>query len=82
MKRRKYRELANVYTFTPVAFETLGVPGEQTAGFIDELGKRLGQITGKSQERELLWRRIALCVQRGNAASILMGLSGIDPRDE
>ena len=76
VKRRKYRELANRYVFTPVAFETLGVPGEQTATFLNELGRRLAQVTGDRLQGEYLWQRASLCIQRGNAASILLGLRG------
>jgi hypothetical protein len=71
-KCTKYRELASGdYIFTPVAIETLGSWGPAASSFCDELGARLARESGDLRSAAFLRQRLALAVQRGNAASVL-----------
>ena len=63
--------LSSTYAFTPVAIETLGVFGPQTATFLKDLGHRLAQVTGDKKSTTYLLQRLSVAVQRGNVASVL-----------
>ena len=45
-KRTKYSNLTLTHLFVPVAMETTGVPGPETASFLKELSGRLRQVSG------------------------------------
>ena len=45
-KKHKYSQLSDVCKFIPVAVETLGPWGPEAAVFINEIGKRLSEVTG------------------------------------
>ena len=75
-KRSKYRSLENFY-FCPISIETMGPWGEDGRKLIDEIGKKLNQVTGESRSKSFLIQRISIANQRGNAASII----GTIPQD-
>ena len=70
-KRLKYAALEQRYLFEPIAVETTGVFGKTTSLLINDLGRRLQDITGDPRESLWLKQRIQLAVLRGNATSIL-----------
>ena len=59
------------HIFTPVAIETGGVVGPQSLPFLQELGRRLRQVTGYSKSFVHLLQCRSIAVQQGNAASVL-----------
>ena len=75
-KMRKYSCLQPRYFVTPVAFETMGLPGKLTNYFINDLGKRIILATGDHRQGEFLWQRLAIAVQKGNAISVQLGILG------
>ena len=70
-KHAKYSHLESTHLFTPVAVETLGAFGRETKAFIQDLGQRLIVATSDPMSRAFLLQRIAVAIQRGNAASVL-----------
>ena len=66
-----YKELSDVYIFTPIAIETLGSLGKLSHGLIKEIGQKIRDITGERRSSFYLFQRISMAIQRGNAASVL-----------
>ena len=74
-KCRKYCYLERDFVFSPVAIETLGVIGSSSLNFLKDLGRRVRRVTEDPLSYIYLLRRLAVAVQRGNAASVLGTLS-------
>ena len=55
----------------PIAVETLGAFGPESATFVKHLGKLIQHKTGEKRSTFFLFQSISMAVQRGNAASIL-----------
>ena len=70
-KKAKYAELAATHHFVPVAIETMGVFGKEAEAFFIELGRRIREETGEPLSFHYLLQRIAVAMQRGNAAAVL-----------
>mgnify|MGYP003471411228 CR=1 FL=1 len=70
-KAAKYSALSPMYSFTPIAVETLGALGEEASAFFRELGQRIATATGEPRSCQFLLQRLSVYVQRGNAACIL-----------
>jgi hypothetical protein len=70
-KTVKYRMLAPLYSFMPVAVETLGAIGEEAFAFLQDLGRRISAVTAEPRSFQFLMQRLSVTVQRGNAACIL-----------
>ena len=70
-KVAKYIELAATHHFIPVAIESTGVFGPQAHAFFRELGRRIKEETGEPLSLHYLHQRIAVAIQRGNAAAVL-----------
>ena len=81
-KATKYALLATVHEFVPVAIETMGTQGACGLAFINEAGRRIAAVTGDTRSTAFLKQRLALAVQRGNAASVLGTLSSASASDE
>jgi len=71
VKMRKYATLAVAHEFVPVAIETLGTWRDNGLAFITELGKRIVAVNGDKRSTAFRMQRLALAVQRGNAAAVL-----------
>ena len=71
-KRVKYAELSSNgnYIFCPVAIETLGSWGPSAQDISSEIGSRIQARTGDPRSTAFLRQRLAIAVQRGNAAAI------------
>ena len=54
----------------PVAFETLGPICQTAQELINNLGDRLTGRSGDPREREFLFQRLGIAVQRGNSAAL------------
>ena len=77
-KRAKYAELLVSHHFVPVAIETSRVFGQVALSFIRELGSRLQAKTGEPQSHHHLKQRIAVAMQRCNAAAVLGAMTDVD----
>ena len=76
-KIAKYSLLnSTLYSFMPVAIESLGTFGARSLKFIRDLGRRIVLQSGDPLATTYLIQRLAVTIQRGNAASIIgtMGL--------
>ena len=61
-KKHKYSQLSDVCKFTPVAIETLGPCGPEAAVFMNEIGKRLSEVTGDPRSAPFLNKElVSLC---------------------
>ena len=67
----KNAELAATHHFVPVAIKTTGVFGPEAHSFLPKLGRRIREESGEALSSHHLCQRIAVAVQRGNAAAIL-----------
>jgi hypothetical protein len=70
-KSTKYRSLAALYSFKPVAVETLGALGDEASSFFRDLGRRIAATTTEPRSFQFLMQRLSVTVQRGNAACIV-----------
>ena len=66
-KCEKYAGLPPSYLFQPIAFETFGTINSSAVDFISELGYRLECASGKRNERNYLFQRLSVCLQRFNS---------------
>ena len=67
----KYRSLASLYRFTPIAVETLGAFGDEASDFFCDLGRRIASVTAEPRSSQLLMQRLSVALQRGKAACVL-----------
>jgi hypothetical protein len=70
-KSSKYKSLESNFTVIPLVVETLGVWGSMAGDFFGDLGRRIALSTNEPRATAFLLQRIAIAVQRGNAASVL-----------
>ena len=77
-KITKYSLLSDRHEFVPVAIETLGTWGERGLVFINELGKRIAEVSGDNRSTAFLKQRMSLAVQRDNAAAVHGTLVAVD----
>ena len=67
-KHTKYDHFKNVYTFIPPACEVTGAWSIESIAFIDDLSKRIYDVTGDKREKSHLFQRLPIAIQRGNVA--------------
>ena len=60
-----------MYVFAPVCIESLGAWGGSAKDLIHKIGQRVKENSGEPRSTSFLIQRLALVVQRGNAASVL-----------
>ena len=70
-KRVKYTYLESTHYFIPVAIQILGAMAQEARSFFKEVARRIVATTNKRQTLQFLQQRLAVAVQRGNAASLL-----------
>ena len=75
-KRSKYSHLEVTHCFIPVAVETLGAMGPEARSLFKEIAHRIKITYGEERAHQFLLQRVAVAVQRGNAASVLGSLRG------
>jgi len=51
-------------------------------GFLTDLGKELIAHTGEKRSKFFLFQKLGICIQRGNAASVLSSLPAGEKLDE
>jgi hypothetical protein len=66
-KTTKYSSILTTHSFVPLVFETLGSWGHQCIAFVNDLGRRLTQVTGEKLEGFYLRQRLSIAIQRGNS---------------
>jgi len=66
--------------FQPVALETLGLINDSAVDFLSELGSRISTASGEIRERQFLFQRLSVTIQRFNA--ILLHNSFVDRDDQ
>ena len=66
-KEEKYVDPGARCIFEPIAVETLGVFNASSRHLLDDLGRRISEITGEARETSFLYQRISILVQRFNA---------------
>ena len=74
LKSAKYAALKVSHHFVPLAVETSGVLGQAALSLVWDIGQRLHHATGEKDSKEYLLQRIAIVVQRGNAAAVFRTL--------
>jgi hypothetical protein len=67
------------HEFVPVAIETLGSWGQAGLAFVNEVGRRISAVSGDKRATSFLKQRLAMAVQRGNAAAVLGTLPAAVP---
>ena len=82
LKRAKYAHLDSSHHFIPVAVETSGALGAEALKFLQELGRRLRQVTGEPKSLQFLLQRLLVAVQRGNAAAVLGSVEKLPSIDD
>ena len=66
-KVTKYAHLATTHIFVPIAVETGGSWNAQAIEFVQDLGRRISEVTNEPLETQFLFQRLSMAVQRGNA---------------
>ena len=69
-KTEKYDELHRNYIFIPLACEVTGVWNIEAEEFFNDLGSRISCSTGEAHETSVLYQRLSISLQKGNAACI------------
>ena len=56
------------HTHFTIAVETLGPMNESAYQYFEDLGRRIGDISGDSRETSFIYQRLSVTIQRFNAA--------------
>jgi len=67
----KYQELETTQIFFPVAIKTAGSWGREAIELVQEIGRRIADITADNRETTFLFQRLSVALQRGNVVSFL-----------
>ena len=59
-KQRKYELFEDRFIVQPVGFETLGSWGPVARTFLSDIGRRIGQATGRERSSEFLRQKISV----------------------
>jgi len=63
--------LTQDYSFIPIAAETMEAINSDGITFLDDLGRRITQVTEDNREKAFLYQRLSVLIQRYNAVAIL-----------
>ena len=66
-KVTKYAHLATSHACVPIAVETGGSWNAQAIEFVQDLGRRISEVTNEPLETQFLFQRLSMAVQRGNS---------------
>ena len=70
LKSAKYATLKVSHHFAPFAVKTSSVLGRAALSLVWDIGQHLHRATGEERSKEHLLQRIAIMVQRGDAAAV------------
>ena len=62
-----YSNLPASHSFQPIALETHGPINHTAVDFMTDLGHRISSVTGEEREKQFLFQRISVVLQRYNA---------------
>ena len=68
-KEAKYRQLANSHIYVPVAIETAGTWNNRAVELVQELSRRMTDVTEDTRDTTYLFQRLSVALQLGNAVS-------------
>ena len=71
----------NSNVFEPIAVETLGVLNSSARLLLNDLGRRITNISGEARELSFLFQRVSVLVQRFNAILLHDCLPAADRTD-
>ena len=77
----KCADIASTHLFFPVSIETAGTYDAPAREQIDEIGRRITDVTEDSKETIYLYQRISIIIQRGNTISFLHTFDNDDETD-
>jgi len=69
-KSAKYIQLAQTYTFIPIAVETLGPVNSVGLQFLSDLERRITQVSSDLRESPFFFQRLSVLIQRFNAVAV------------
>jgi len=69
-KTVKYIQLAQIYTFIPIAEETLGPVNSVGLQFLSDLGRCITQVSSDQHDSAFLFQCLSVLIQRFNAAVV------------
>ena len=76
-----YADIASTHLFFPIAIETAGTYDAPARELIDEIGRRITDVTEDSKETIYLYQRISIIIQRENDISFLHTFDNDDETD-
>ena len=65
----KYCSLQSTHIFCPVAIETSGTWNAMAVDLVQEIGRRITNVTEDSRETTFLFQRLSMALQQGNAVA-------------
>jgi len=80
-KTAKYLQLAQTYTFVPIAVETLGPMSSVALQFLSDLGRRITQVSTDQCESAFLFQRLSVLIQHFNAVAV-RGTFALTPTED
>ena len=80
-KEAKYAEIDSRFVFEPIAVETLGVLNSSARLLLNDLSRRITNISGEARELSFLFQRVSVLVQRFNAILLHDCLPAADRTD-
>ena len=81
-KTAKYLQLAQTYTFVPIAVKTLGPMNSVGLHFLSDLRRRITQVSTDQRESAFLFQRLSVLIQRFNAVALRGTFSSTPTEDD
>jgi hypothetical protein len=77
-KQLKYADISAGVDFIPVALETSGTWGKQAIELVNDIGRRIAEVTHEPRSTAFLRQRISVAIQRGNAFCVMGSFRGTE----
>ena len=65
------KTLTQAYSFMATVAETIGAINSDGMEFLDDLGRRITQVTDDNREKAFLYQRLSVMIQSYNAVAVL-----------
>ena len=69
-KRSKYAAIEQTHDFIPVALETLGPMGASAVEFVEDIGRKVTEVTSDPRETQFLFQRLSVAIQLFNVVCL------------
>ena len=69
-KRSKYAAIEQTHDFIPVALETLSPMSASAVEFVDDIGRKVTEVTSDPRETQFLFQRLSVAIQRFNVVCL------------